>query len=178
MGVCQRVSSGSCYFAVKQASRRQSPLHELCVFFRCACHAQHALHSIGLALDSLPLTTLASLGAKCHADVALCLQVTYPLWVGSLLHSVPLLLILASLGAKARKQSRAPGPQHFSSALLDGKGLPAGGQPPPQAALPLLQEVRRQSFTTVCASTCAASKSSPLLQGLSEHQVCKQGVRS
>ena len=71
------------------------------------------------------------------------LQVTYPLWVGSLLHSVPLLLILASLGAKACRQSRAPGAQHFSSALLDGKGPPAGGQPPLlQAALPLLQEVR------------------------------------
>ena len=150
-----------------------------CVFFRqCACHAQHALHSVGIALDSLALTTLASLGAKCHADAALCLQVTYPLWVGSLLHSVPLLLILASLGAKARKQSRAPGPQHFSIALLDGKGSPAGGQPPLQAALPLLQEVRRQSYITFWARTCAASQSSSLLQGSSEHQFCEQGVRS
>ena len=72
------------------------------------------------------------------------LQVTYPLWVGSLLHCVPLLLILASLAAKARQQSRAPGPLYFSSALLDGKGPPAGGQPPLPAALPLLREVRRQ----------------------------------
>ena len=94
-------------------------------------------------LDSVPLTSLVSLGAKRHADFVLRLQVTYPMWVGSLLHSVPLLLILASLGAKARRQSRAPGPQHFSSALLDGKGPPAGGQPPLQAVLPQLQEVRR-----------------------------------
>ena len=83
---------------------------------------------------------------------------TYPLWVGSLLHSAPLLLNLASLGAKARKQSRAPGPQHFSSAPLDGKGPPAGGQPPLQAALPLLQEVRRQDLITARASTWAASQ--------------------
>ena len=103
------------------------------------------------------------------------LQVTYPLWVGSLLHSVPLLLILASLGAKACRQSRAPGAQHFSSALLDGKGPPAGGQPPLlQAALPLLQEVRPQDLFTNRASACAASECSALLQGSSEHQFNKQ----
>ena len=129
---------------------------------------------MGSLLDSVPLTTLASLSAKDQADSDLCLQVTYPLWVGSLLHTVPLLLILATFGAKACKQSCAPGPQHFSSALLDAKGPPAGGQPPLLAALPLLQEVRRQDLITACASRCAACYWSALLQGSSEHQFNEQ----